>query len=307
MNEENKIITCFRCGCEITSANQTVEHIIPMACAGRLKSKKLLCRKCNSFFGEKFDSELAEQTNDLVNLLLIKREKGTPPPIKAHTSTGEDYRIYGGKVEKAHPEFKLDKAANKLSVEANNDEKMRLLLKQLKRRIPTIDVDEILNGATRQKSYMQEHLIINSKVGGNGVFKSITKISIEYFLLKRGDKKFVKHLIPYLDGTAEQEIVWMHYPDEAIYDPEITEVSNIIRLIGNPQEKILYAYIELFNVHNFIVKLNDEYDGFKMDETYIFDLLGIKEVVKHIFGKRFFSRMIVCFANLYTASYQMSQ
>jgi hypothetical protein len=30
------------------------------------------------------------------------------------------------------------------------------------------------------------------------------------------------------------------------------------------------------------VKLNDEYDGFEVDETYIYDLLGIKEVTKYV-------------------------
>jgi hypothetical protein len=84
---------------------------------------------------------------------------------------------------------------------------------------------------------MQEPLTINSNVGGNGVFKSITKISIEYFLLKKGDKKFIIPLLPYLDGNMELDVVWMHYPDEPIYTPEITEVSNIIRLIRKSTRK----------------------------------------------------------------------
>ncbi|MBK8089043.1 MAG: hypothetical protein IPK31_14485 [Chitinophagaceae bacterium] len=74
----------------------------------------------------------------------------------------------------------------------------------------------------------------------------------------------------------------MHYPNLTIYTPLENEVSHIIRLLGNPTEKILYAYIELFNTHNFIVRLNDNYDGIALDESYAFDLIEIKELVRSI-------------------------
>src|ERR1035437_11025447 len=89
---------CYKCDNEITTATETEEHIILNACGGRLKSKNLLCKTCNSQFGETFDKELASQTNDLANLLLVKRHRGEPQSIKGKLqSTGEDYYLlYGG-------------------------------------------------------------------------------------------------------------------------------------------------------------------------------------------------------------------
>lgn len=37
------------------------EHIIPNAIGGKLKSKELICKKCNSKLGHSMDKELAEQ------------------------------------------------------------------------------------------------------------------------------------------------------------------------------------------------------------------------------------------------------
>ncbi len=68
------MIKCYICDSALTKENQTFEHIILNAAGGRLKSKDLLCKNCNSSFGENIDSVLAEQLNYLANMLMIKRE-----------------------------------------------------------------------------------------------------------------------------------------------------------------------------------------------------------------------------------------
>ena len=40
-------------------------NIIPNAIGGRLKSKELLCKKCNSILGEKFDSKFCNSLSPL--------------------------------------------------------------------------------------------------------------------------------------------------------------------------------------------------------------------------------------------------
>ncbi|AUC75782.1 HNH endonuclease [Olleya sp. Bg11-27] len=89
---------CYRCEDIIDDKNSSEEHIIINACGGRLKSKNLLCKKCNSIFGDKFDCELARTTNVITNLLMVKRHHGVPQPIRTtRTSTGEKYYLdYGG-------------------------------------------------------------------------------------------------------------------------------------------------------------------------------------------------------------------
>jgi hypothetical protein len=72
---------CWCCDAALTVANYSNEHILLNACGGRLKSKWLLCKDCNSLFGNKFDHELATQVNDIMNYLMIKRDRKSPQPI----------------------------------------------------------------------------------------------------------------------------------------------------------------------------------------------------------------------------------
>lgn len=69
---------CYVCDKEITSENETEEHILLNAIGGKLKSKKLICKGCNSDLGNKIDNSLARQLNPIANLLDIKRDRGNP-------------------------------------------------------------------------------------------------------------------------------------------------------------------------------------------------------------------------------------
>lgn len=277
---------CYVCQVEITKENETEEHIILNACGGRLKSKDLLCKTHNTEFGENFDSVLAKQTNDLANLLLIKRQRGEPQSIKGTLeSTGENYYLqYGGSPVMTKPiiDETIDGNNVRLSITAKDEKELRTILEGFKRsRYPNLNVEEHIGTANRSKSYLNEPIQFNSSVGGKETFKSITKTAINYFIYKGGNREFITHLIPYLQGNVEADAVWLHYPEDVIYTPEENEVSHIIQVIGNPNEKILYAYIELFNVHNFIVRLSDSYDGPPFNTAYFFDVLKAETLARN--------------------------
>lgn len=72
---------CYICGEELTKENASVEHIIPNAIGGKLKSKELICKKCNSKLGHSMDKELAEQLDFFSNFLNINRDRGKPNNI----------------------------------------------------------------------------------------------------------------------------------------------------------------------------------------------------------------------------------
>ena len=137
---------CYKCEVQLTEENASEEHIILNACGGRLKSKGLLCKKCNSDLGDQFDRELAETTNDLANLLIIKRHNGEPQPIRTiHKATGEKYNIeYGGAPvqSKTNYEITVDKdGKGRLSINAKNEKEFKKTLSGLKRKYPDLDID----------------------------------------------------------------------------------------------------------------------------------------------------------------------
>lgn len=277
---------CYKCETDLTNVNKTDEHIILNACGGRLKSKELLCRICNSQFGKTFDAELTKQVNDLANLLMIKRHRGRPQSFKGKIqSTGEEYYLqYGGKPRLIKPTIsqKSDGKETQISITARDEKEAKQILQGLKRKHPGINVEKTLESAKFRSEYLDKPLHFSFTIGGKEVFKSIAKSAINYFIYKGGNRKYITHLLPYLDGNRNLEIVWMHYPDKTIYSPLDNEVSHIIRLIGNPTENILYTYIELFNTHNFIIKLSDNFDGEAINETYAFDIIETKKLVRSI-------------------------
>lgn len=87
--------TCYVCDDILNSENETVEHIVLNAIGGKLKSRRLICRDCNSKFGSKIDTELAKQLSSFCTLLNIQRESGTPVycKIKVQTSAKNLYRV----------------------------------------------------------------------------------------------------------------------------------------------------------------------------------------------------------------------
>lgn len=270
-------MNCYRCDNKITKDNESEEHIILNSCGGRLKSKELLCESCNSIFGNQFDYELAKTTNDIANLLMIKRENGKPQPISTtRTTTGEKYYLeYGGSPVQAKTHYEIipeDNNKARLTVEAKNRKELKKTLTGLKRKHPGIDIDRILNEAQEKSFYYNDSFQVKSSIGGDGAFKSIAKTAINFFIHNGGDSLYIKHILPYLEGKEKHDIVWMHYPDNDIYTPVTDEVSHVLKIVGDSKEKVLYAYLELFNLHCFIVRLNESYNGIDINSDYIFNV-----------------------------------
>lgn len=275
--KNNQKTICYRCENEITSSNTSLEHIILNACGGRLKSTKLLCKKCNSEFGKNFDAELAKSTNDIANLLLIKRDKGEPQPIRSlRESTRDDYYLnYGGSPSLAKAKFEFfrnDNGETMLHIQANNSKEAIKMIKGLKRKYPNLNDGNLLASMKEEEVYIDDTFTIKSHIGGDEVFKSITKTSINFFLLNGGDRKYIRHLLPYLENKEKADIAWMHYPDKHIYVPQNDEVKHVLKIVGDKDQRILYCYVELFNLHCFIVRLNENYEGESIDIDYIFDV-----------------------------------
>lgn len=260
--------------------NSSVEHVIINACGGKLKSANLLCSSCNSIFGEKFDKELAKTTNDLANLLLVKRERGEPQKIKGLSEDGQEeyYLEFGGDISITKPTIDLIDIDNKeiekrrINVKAPNPKILAQTLKGLKRKYPTLNIEKALEKATTNDKPFNEAIGIKSSIGGQEVFKSVLKTAINFYMLNDGHRNEIKHLFPYLENKSDMDVVWMHYPDNPIYKSIENEITHVLKLVGSQKEKILYAYVELFNVHCFIVKLNADYSGKAIDADYVFNV-----------------------------------
>lgn len=276
------IIKCWCCDAMLTEANNSKEHIISNACGGRLKSKWLLCKKCNKRFGERYDAELAQQLNPLVNYLMIKRERNEPQPIVGKLqSDGTEYKqLADGTLMRSNPDVSITKEGEKVQIRiaASNDKQFNEVINELVRKYPFLNKEEINRQATRTNYYLNEPIKSNMGFGGPNAFKSLTKTAINYYMHTGGNAANIKHLIKFLTNEEELEVVWYYFPDFQVYHPGVSQVTHLVHIEGCPREKILYAYIELFNAMNVLVKLSDDYVGAAVNETYCFDPVQRAEI-----------------------------
>ena len=278
---------CIYCKETIDKSNETVEHILPNGIGGKLKSKRLVCKKCNNRFGEEIDVELLSQLNQFSTLLNIKRDRGKPRWVKAER-TGEVRSYYikpGGKpvIGKPMVEIKDDGKAAKVTIEARDTSELRHILRGVKRRYPKFNVDEVLKQARYQKEYLKDSLHFNLSIGGPHSFRAISKIAYNYYRYKNPDEEGLNFndIERYIKGElAEKDFVWFYYSDKDVIIKQPIEILHSIALKGNLEDYSLYAYVELFNAFKFIVLLSTEYTGRVVEQVYNYNVVNRKEVFR---------------------------
>lgn len=272
---------CYVCGGILNENTTTEEHIFLNAIGGHLKSKDLICKKCNSTFGNEIDTVLAKQFNFIANMFNIKRDRGTPQTFDAvNTQDGSTYSLApGGKPFRKKPI--CVKINNTYRITASNRKQARTLLNGLKRKHPEIDTNAILNSATTHTRYLDNELRFSIWFGGTKAFRSLCKTAVNFYLYKGGLSKNVHHLIPYIkSGVESHPVVNYFYLDKPPFPTTSTEVLHSIIIKGDSYEKILFAYIELFDFYKVIIMLNDNYEEESIEYSYFFDVLSHKEVAR---------------------------
>ena len=270
------MVTCYNCDTEINDENCSIEHIILNACGGRLKSKGLLCKNCNSIFGQTIDSAFISHFQFLIDYLLIEKERGTPRPIKFSSNRGEETLLFPNntlKMDKPSVNVTEKGAGKEYSIIAPDEKSMKKILKGIKDKHgdknPNIDFDQLLTDAKRISTVFDEKIKIQNEICNHAIFKLVTKTAINYFIYVGGIRQYITHLLPYLNSSTEEfDVVRLVAP----FETSSQSVHHIISLVGDPDRQILYANVEFFSSFNYLVNLNDKYDGKPINEIYLFDL-----------------------------------
>jgi len=278
---------CYITG-EKLSQTETEEHIIPNALGGFLKSNKLVLSRINTGLFDKLDAELATRI-EVASFFEFKRERGKQPPIKGTTKEGIEY-LHDAK------NFKM---VSRKPIEVT-DEKGKTWLK-----FPLHQKDEIIKARLRksphlnkedlEKSIIEIHLeeiqildyehALNIIANSEDSFRCIAKIATNFAVLNNVDKSLFSNLISFIKGEVPLSYVNLgyFYPNQLLtYNYDTNEISHILYLRGCQKEKLLYCYIELFNLHCFIVILNYNYWKEDFTKSYIWDVKKGQELQKHI-------------------------
>ena len=267
---------CYACDHVLTRENQSAEHIIPNAIGGRLKSKKLLCRKCNSEFGDKYEAEFVRQLSFFGGRLPIKRDRGTHKDFETlDQKTGKRITVnHKGKATLAETvRLEVPSAENngRFRMLAPNQETADRIFRQIKKKHPNAKLEISPN----QKKVEPEEIIIGGEFGGLAFFKTAQKCFLNLFIHKGGSRVFVEDEIRSVFYTDDDPKNWF------LFDGAPRKVGmglpHILAVIGKPEEKLLLGYGEFFGAAKVIALLSESYTGPAMKYIYSLDSVDGQE------------------------------
>ena len=277
---------CYMSKEYLTEDNISVEHIIPNAFGGKLKSKNLINSYWNNLFGSTIDAELVKQIR-LPILLNIKRERGENPKILVKTKDGIKYLLINENqaLKQQTKPIKTELPDGSIKIEFIKGQEEQILL-SLKKTNPNLEIDALReqikwdNTQKKQIVYFDNYL---SLISGKNAIKAICKIACNFYVYSTNEINQIQEIVLFLkDDVEDFKRLKYYYPKKEIYKLDKNEISNLIHIEGNKTEKLLYAYIELFSCHSFFVILNNNYDGKNINFTYCYDLNNNIELKKNI-------------------------
>lgn len=130
---EIESLTCICCDKPFGIVTPSVEHVIPNALGGWIKTKKATCIKCNSASGRSVDANLVKQFHLLANGLDVIRDRGESP-VSSFTDpiTGTKYEMNAGGVPYRKPDVQIERIGetNRLHITAPTIEIATRLLRR---------------------------------------------------------------------------------------------------------------------------------------------------------------------------------
>jgi hypothetical protein len=251
---------CFNCDKEFELNKGSDEHILSYSLGGRIHSKKLICKECNSEFSP-LERELNDQYGWISKLLEFKR--GGRREIKSIPMVDDQGRIsdlnsdftpiHKIRIEKKDGSFKEHLF--------ESEEKFNQMMKKFSQIYPNHNKEE-----------REEHPILyprNNRTDKTTIsfglnhlyFKHMFKVGIEFYLYHDLPISDIQFSIQNFREDKVKGRVDEFLPPRPIYSPKEGELSHIIYLRVDPRLKMIYCWVSYFNMTSSIVFLNDNYQG----------------------------------------------
>lgn len=278
---------CYSCGDPITKANQSLEHIFNNSIGGSLASNDLLCKVCNEGFGKTIDAELSEQLGDLAALLEIKRDRKTnEQPILMISESGNIKQVGPGMRPHARLSFPTENKTVELFASDKKYEKLvRDKTRELSRKQKVVFV-ESTELPTKEKYYIKNRFHDGDgyrRFGGYQMHRSVVKMCVNRYLYGGFNPDYCQAAIEFIKGNDKPYIHFYYFPTNyKIHDLQEGEVSNTIHIRGDRKNRVVYAYIEIFNFENALVIFDMNYKSEDFEDTYAIDAFTGEDIEKKI-------------------------
>lgn len=278
---------CYNCNTPLTESNITEEHIILNAIGGKLKSKELICRRCNSEFGDSSDKALAKALQPFSTLLDINRNRGSNPSFIMRDQENKEFRIGGPGSTPIlhHPYIDVKNEGDKKSVRMtvkNIDELEKILQGKIKSgELNQAQVDIIIEKARKQIN--EHHPELNFTVSiPQEAFPSIIKSAVNYYIFLTDDNARIKPMIPYVKGEKDPtDILCIITPEILPYVEDSKHITHMLHIEGSSRTGLLYCMLEYFSVYHYLVQISDSYEGPDINDTYCYDVISDRTIQRN--------------------------
>ncbi|MDH1692371.1 MULTISPECIES: HNH endonuclease [unclassified Pseudomonas] len=257
-------------------ARESLEHIIPNAIGGKLKSKNILSHAGNQKLNDEIDKEFVKIFASFTSRLSVNKDRKTTPSMSAfHISHGVKVNFKDGKYFPTSPYYD-DKSKTIYAYPLKNAENFK---KRLIKDGVISDQDEI-----ELADDMAGQIEIPFDLGNLNFKQGMAKIAIGYASLNGIAREQLDEALDVENNSISQRISLIpSFPtskSEDFFEGNIVASPHYpchtLTLCGH--EGMLYCHIELFNAFQWYVVLNFEYKGEDIFQTYTYDLLNDQEI-----------------------------
>ena len=175
-----------------------------------------------------------------------------------------------GKVKQVKPEMDIIKGNGRTEIRVSGDAKNAIKLFE-KRKKEFLEKGYKKNSVTQKEnnSFQPPISVKVSLESSPELILLLNKIAIEFYAFNNMPIDEISELrekVGKLDETIDN-VFYCNFNEE-IREFENEEISHLITIQNNPETKILYAYIELFNVVCAVIPLVFDYDGENVNISY---------------------------------------
>lgn len=269
---------CYLTGTKLTSENSSLEHIIPNALGGVLKSKAVLCAEANTKLSLDIDNKFNEIFAGTYRRLPIEKDRQTNRGITGkHVGYNEKVVQKDGKWFPWKPFYD----AQKKVVYAQTLKIAEGFIESMKKK-GLIPKEEIIT----PQDDLAGSIEIPFDLDHQRFVRGLAKIAAGFATLKNIKRQDLRMIIDLEKEDILSEIVSFPYVPVDNWEMAFEFESHTskhypihgLSLSSVPEHNVLLCYIELFSTYQYILVLNDDYMGPKVHESYIYSLLESKEI-----------------------------
>ena len=274
-------VLCALCDVEITEQNESKEHIIPNSIGGRKKISGFICKDCNNKSVHAWDNELANDLNPLSLFLGIKRGRGKAPSQAFGTTSGEEVQLHSdGRMSCSRPQYSENKVGEQtiININARSIQEARSILKGIKRKYPTIDINQAISSYEEHSSYISGMLKFNLSFGGQKTGRSVVKSVMALAVESGVNPKDCDNAREYLLNEHSELCFGYYYEKDLVTNRPDGIPIHCVFVKGDPNTRQLIGYAEFFGFQRMIVCLSEKYDGGEFTNCYSIDPVNGKEL-----------------------------